>query len=144
VHYGRPFRDGPHPLPGACLLRWRWRVHQHPAVADDPWQDLAASVYVMMRPPGLVRGGKGFKFGWLAKPGPAGTTQRGMLQVELRHDPAGPTWHTEQVDLCALYRQTYGDPSEEQILYIGVVTDADNSRSLAAADYADFRLLASP
>ncbi|RLB52421.1 MAG: hypothetical protein DRI90_22145 [Deltaproteobacteria bacterium] len=119
-------------------------MHQHPTVTDDPWLDVAASVYVMMQPPGLIRGGKGFKFGWLAKPGPEGTAQRGMLQIELRHDAAGPQWHTETVDLCELYRHAYGDPSEERLLYIGVVTDADNTQSVAAADYADFRLQGRP
>ncbi len=140
VHFGRPFRDPALALPASCILSWRWRVHRHPAVTDDPWLDVAASVYVMVQPPGLIRGGKGFKLGWLAKPGPAGTAQRGMLQVELRHDPAGPEWRSETVDLCELYCQAYGDPSEERVLYVGVLTDGDNTQSVAAADYADFRL----
>lgn len=140
VHFGRAFRDKPLPLVDSCVLRWRWRVHQHPAVTDDPWLDLAASVYVMIRPPGLIAGGQGFKFGWLAKPGPKGTDQRGLLQVALRTDPAGPAWRTETVDLCRLYRQAYGDPAKERLLYVGVVTDGDNTESVAAADYADFEL----
>lgn len=140
VHFGRPFREGPHPLSKSCVLSWRWRVHQHPAVTDDPWLDVAGSVYVMINPPGLLTRGQGFKFGWLSKAGPRGSDQRGLLQVELRHDPASPSWHEETVDLCRLYRQAYGDPSEERILYVGVVTDADNTASVAAADYADFRL----
>lgn len=140
VHFGHPFRDGQPPLGEACVLSWRWRVGQHPAISDDPWVDVAASVYVMIQPPGLLKGGQGFKFGWLAKPGPKGTDQRGLLQVELRHDPAGPAWHTETVNLCRLYRQAYGDPTEQRVLYVGVVTDADNTESVATAAYADFEL----
>jgi hypothetical protein len=141
VHYGHAFADGAAPLAANCILEWKWRVLEHPAQAKDAWEDVAASLYVVLRPPGLFTGGRGFKFGWLSRPSPAGTKQRGLYQIELRHDPAGPGWQTERVDLCVLAKQLYdASPEKEQLRYIGVVTDADGTHSSARADYAHFRL----
>lgn len=141
IDYGRVFGDGSARLDQVRALRWRWRALRQPAVTDDPWLDMAASVYVVMRAPSLFSGGRGFKFGWLARPGPTGTHQRGLLQIPLRADAPGPAWQTESVDLCALFRQEYGPCEGERVLYVGVVTDGDNTKSLAEADYASFELL---
>jgi hypothetical protein len=104
---------------------------------------MAASIYVVTKAPSLFSKGKGFKFGWLAKPGPSQTYQRGLLQVPQRSDPAGPQWRTEEVDICALYRRTYGPCEDAQIIYIGVLTDADGVKSKAEGDYAAFELIGS-
>ena len=142
MHYGHAFQRGPTPLEKVRALTWKWRARKHPPVGSDAWQDMAAGVYVIVKTPSLLIGGKGFKFGWLAKAGEKGTHQHGLLQVELRHDPAGDTWRSEAVDLCALFQQEYGACEGQKVLYIGVVTDADGTKSVAEADYADFELLA--
>jgi hypothetical protein len=139
IHFGKAF-DGI-PLQKVRLIRWRWRARTQPLVQSDPWQDMAASIYVVTKAPGFLRKGRGFKFGWLAKPGPSQTYQRGLLQVPLRSDPPSPQWQSEQVDLCALYRRTFGPCEDEQIIYIGVVTDADGTKSVAEGDYADFEVV---
>lgn len=139
VHFGKVF-DGI-PLTRVRLLRWRWRARAQPAIHDDPWEDMAASIYVVTRAPTLLRKGRGFKFGWLAKPGPAQTYQRGLLQVPQRSDPASGQWQAEEVDLCSLYRRTFGPCEDAQIIYIGVLTDADGVKSIAEGDYADFELV---
>ena len=157
-HDGRPETDGPEPphfgrvweedalkLSEACQLSWRWRVRQHPAPHEDPWVDLGASIYVIFDLPGLFSGAKGFKLGWLQKPGPTGTKQRGIVQIPLRVDPSAGEWHEESVDLCALHREYYGDDvSKVPLLYVGVVTDADNTESIAEADYAVLSLSKNP
>ena len=102
---------------------------------------MAASIYVIVKAPALLRKGRGFKFGWLAQPGPSQTFQRGLLQVPLRSDPPSPEWKTEEVDVCALYRRTFGPCENEKIIYIGVLTDADGSKSIAAGDYTDFEIV---
>ena len=140
VHYGHPFPQKNVRLADSCQLTWKWRVLRHPAVVDDAWKDAAASVYVVTRQPGLLGGGRGFKFGWLAKGGAVGKKQHGFLQVERRHDAAGVEWRTERVDLCEAYRNEFGDIGDEKLLYVGVMTDADNTKSVAEADYADFVL----
>ncbi len=140
MHYGRGFDGDPPRLSHTPILRFRWRVRQHPAAAEDPWLDLGASVYVVMKQPSLLSGGRGFKLGWVQKPAPLGTKQRGLLQVPLRSDPASDTWKSERIDLCALYRRSYGSCDDQPIVYVGVVTDADGTKSTAEADYADFEL----
>jgi hypothetical protein len=125
-------------------LRWRWRARIQPLAQDDPWVDMAVSLYVVTKAPSLFRKGRGFKFGWLARPGPVQTFQRGLLQVPLRSDPPSVEWKTEEVDICALHRQVFGPCEGEQIMYIGVVTDADGTRSVAEGDYADFELIRKP
>jgi len=144
MHYGHAFVTGAPPLEKVKALTWRWRVNKHPAVTDDGWQDMAGGVYVVTKQPSLLVGGKGFKFGWLAKPGATGEHQHGLLEVELRHDPAGSGWKTETVDLCALYRKEFGACEGQHVLYVGVVTDADGTKSVADADYADFEIVAQP
>lgn len=142
MHYGRALANDGVALDKVRALTWKWRVTQHPRVEGDPWLDVAASVYVVFEKPGLFSGGKGFKLGWLAKPGPRGTHQRGLLQVPLRSDAAGPAWQSESVDLCALYRAEYGGScAGQKVLYVGVVTDADGTKSVAEADYDDFTLV---
>jgi hypothetical protein len=141
MHYGRAWPDRPIPLDNVRALRWRWRAIVHPPVTDDPWLDMAASIYVIMQPPAFLRGARGFKFGWAAKPAPAGTHQVGLLQIELRHDPASPEWRSESVDLCDLYRKEYGPCEDVFVRYVGVTTDADGTKSVAEGDYADFEIV---
>ena len=140
IHYGKAFQTAGAPLDQVRALRWRWRVLQHPDVTDDPWIDVAASVYVIFRTPSILHSGRGFKFGWLAKPAPA-SHQRGLLEQPLRAGGPLGEWREESVDLCALYRREYHrDCAGETVQYIGVVTDADNTRSIAEGDYANFAL----
>ena len=113
MHYGQPFQQNPAPLDRVASLEWKWRVTRHPAVKDDAWEDCAA-----------------------------GTHQHGLLQVPLRNDPAGSEWRQESVDLCALYRKEYGACEGQKVLYVGVVTDADGTKTVAEADYANFTLVA--
>jgi hypothetical protein len=144
MHYGKGFPDHAIPLEKVSSLRWRWRAKVQPSVTDDPWLDMAASIYVVMKTPSLFSKGRGFKFGWLAKPGPTGTFQRGILQVPLRSDPPSDKWSAESVNLCDLYRRTFGACEGEQVLYVGVTTDADGTHSIAEGDYADFELRGTP
>src|SRR5262249_7908195 len=115
MHYGKAFEERPPPLERVRALRWRWRALRHPTVTRDAWLHLAAGVYVVIRTPSLLFGGRGFKFGWLAKPGEVGTHQHGLLQIALRTEPATREWQSESVDLCGLYRTEYGDCEGEHV-----------------------------
>jgi hypothetical protein len=144
MHYGKPFPVSPPPLERVRALRWRWRVLRHPDVERDSWADLAASVYVVVREPTLLHGGRGFKFGWVAKPALENTYQHGLLQSALRTGGSLGEWRSESVDLCALYRRAYGECEGEHVRYVGVMTDGDATRSIAEAEYDDFGILAAP
>ena len=141
IHYGQSFVDQPIPLDRVAELSWRWRVWQHPEVDANPWVDLAASIYFVLVPPTILANGTGFKLGWLARPGPSGNRQRGLVQIPIRNGGTTGEWRMEMVDPCALYRQTFGSCEGASVTYIGVVSDADDTQSVAAADYADFELL---
>jgi hypothetical protein len=144
LHYGKAFPDRAMPLERVGALRWRWRARVQPPIGDDPWLDMAAGIYVVMKAPSLFSKGRGFKFGWLAKPGPAGSTQHGLLQVQVRTDPPSDRWVSESVNLCELYRRHFGPCEGEHVLYVGVTTDADGTRAVAEGDYADFELRTAP
>jgi hypothetical protein len=58
VHLGKAF-DGL-ALHEVGRLRWRWRARIQPPLNDDPWQDMAAAIYVVIKPPSLLRKGRGF------------------------------------------------------------------------------------
>jgi hypothetical protein len=141
INFGKRFDPEAPDLDRIASLRWKWRVLQHPAIDEDPWLDLGASLYVIVQHPTLLRKGKGFKFGWVAHPGPADTTQMGLAQIELRSDPADGQWRQEQVDVCAMYRKLFGPCEGEKLEWVGVLTDADGSHSVAQGDYADFELV---
>jgi hypothetical protein len=142
IHLGRAFASDPPSLASIRALRWRWRVNEQPrASTAAPWADLAASVYVVVEQPSILVNGTGFKLGWLAIAGPSDTSQRGLAQLPLRVAGATGEWQSEEIDVCALYRERFGPCEGQSVRYIGVVTDADNTRSRAAADYADFELL---
>ncbi len=141
IQFGKVFADSPIPLERIRALRWRWRAQRHPAVEGDPWDDLAVSLYVIVKKPAFLSPGRGFKLGWLARPGPQGTKQWGLIQIALRAEPTTGEWLSEEVDLCALYRRFYGPCEGESLQYVGIMTDGDDTRSLAEGDYADFELL---
>jgi hypothetical protein len=144
IHFGHSFEESAPALDRVHALRWRWRVLRQPDVRADAWTDLGASIYVVVRAPTVLRGGRGFKLGWLAKPGPSDTYQHGLLQIPLEQGGASGGWRSESVDLCALYRRTFGPCEGEHVLYVGVMSDADGTRSVAEAEYDDFELVASP
>jgi hypothetical protein len=138
--YGKRFEPDAPPLDRVRALRWKWRVTRHPSVGEDKWLDVAASVWVIVRTPSLLWGGKGLKLAWLAAPGAAGTHLMGLFQVEMRHDPPSAEWKSEEVDVCALYRKAFGPCEGERVLFVGVETDADGTSSVAEADYAGFEI----
>jgi hypothetical protein len=143
MHYGRAFVSGATPLDQVTALKWRWRVTRHPSLlpSQDAWVDVAAALYVVIRQPSALHGARGFKLGWLSKPSPNGERQHGLIEELVRDDAAGPDWRSESADLCALYQREYSLPcAGEHVLYVGVVTDADGSKSVSEADYADFSL----
>ena len=131
------------------LLSWRWRVTELPTGGDEraaATNDSAAGVYV------VFKGGLGgllpraLKYVWSTAE-PAGTALPSPLYPNARiivlesGSAERGTWKTETVNVADDYRRLFqSEPPEPQ--GIALLTDADNTRSRAVADYDDFRVLA--
>jgi hypothetical protein len=130
------------------LMSWRWRVRELPSGADEreaATNDSAAGVYV------VFKGGLGgllpraIKYVWstheprgTALPSPRYPNAR-ILVLQSGTEGAG-AWRTETVNVVEDYRRLFAaEPPEPR--GIAVLTDADNTRTRAVADYDDFRAL---
>jgi len=126
------------------VLAWRWRPRVFPEGGDERQartNDSALGVYV-----GFPRGFmavRSVKYLW-SRAVPAGTQASASAgftrMLVLRSGPAPPgRWIDEQVQVADDYRRLFGD-GPGQPRGIGVLTDADDTRSVAEGDYADFRV----
>jgi len=142
-------------------LCWEWRVDRLPTGADlrrTATGDAGARVYVGFRYiPDLVPHGQrlryamarirygetppyaGLVYVWAAKPS-AGSTfvhaEWPRLGVVVLHDGREATgeWHRECRDLVADYRAIFGE-DPPPVSHVGVMTDADDTRSAATGRY---------
>lgn len=132
-------------------LRWRWRVNAFPKgalILDDNKSDAAAQIYVSWR-----IGGRNYalKYFW-ATQDPIGTSfhkgrwnpvGRYFGQV-IRSGGATGEWVTETRNLVEDFRKAYGKDPGEEAIGLGLLTDADATKSEAKADYDDFEALSAP
>ncbi|HSF19888.1 MAG TPA: DUF3047 domain-containing protein [Vicinamibacteria bacterium] len=130
-------------------LGWRWRIRAVPRGSDervDERADSAAGVYLTYRRKlGLVP--ETVKFVW------SGRHPRGALfrrpgmgmpwTVVVGSGEADERWHRVVYPIADVYQKTFGGDPGERPLGIAVLSDANDTRSLAAADYDDFVALTS-
>ena len=130
-------------------LAWRWRIRAVPEGADareEARADSAAGVYLTYRRKlGLVP--VSVKFIWSGHLSPGTAFRRpgiGMpwTVVAGSGEADGERWHRVVVHVGDVYRRTFGGSGAERPLGIGVLSDANNTGSFAAADYDDFVALA--
>jgi hypothetical protein len=127
------------------VLAWSWRPRQFPENADErksATNDSAVSVYVLV-PHSRVRGPKAVKYVWSERV-PAGerlSSNGGLTQVRvLRSGPnGGAAWQEERVNARDDYQQFFKESAAPRTAGIAVLTDADDTRSIASGDYANFR-----
>ena len=136
-----PFEPSRYPY-----LRWRWRVQQCPNGADErrkATNDSAAGVYVIF--PGRFFVPRVLKYVW-STTAPVGTRESSpaasntkiiVLESGARGEPA---WRTATVNVQQDYAVLFGEPAPAA-RGIGILTDGNDTDSVAAADYADFQLL---
>ena len=139
----RPFNPAQYPY-----LRWRWRVRQLPNGGDERSQttnDSAAGVYVIF-PGRLPFMPRVLKYVWSAtapvgtrEPSPAyGSTKIIVLESGAAAEPGA--WRTATVNVKRDYAMLFGKASPAA-KGIGLLTDANDTGSAAAADYTGFELL---
>ena len=128
------------------VLAWSWRPRRFPTGADErqpATNDSALAVYMGV-PHSKIRGPKAVKYIWSEKV-PAGTrlsSNQGLTQVRvLRHGPPASKdgWVEERVNVRDDWKAAFEESATPKAAGIAVLTDADDTRSTAAGDYANFR-----
>jgi Protein of unknown function (DUF3047) len=128
------------------VLAWSWRPRQFPQGADErksETNDSALAVYMAV-PHSKVRGPKAMKYIWSEKV-PVGThltSNAGLTQVRvLRSGPPASkdAWVEERVNVLQDWQAAFKESQTPKPGGIAVLTDADDTKSTAAGDYANFR-----
>jgi hypothetical protein len=128
------------------VLAWSWRPRQFPQGADEgkpETNDSALAVYMAV-PHSKIRGPKAMKYVW-SKKVPVGTrlsSNQGLTQVRVLRSGApasADAWVEERVDVLHDWLALFKESEAPRPGGVAVLTDADDTRSTAAGDYANFR-----
>jgi DUF3047 family protein len=127
------------------VLAWSWRPRQFPKNADErepSRNDSAASVYMLVEH-SKITGPKAVKYIWSERV-PVGThltSNNGLTQVRVLRSgpPGGDGWTHERVNVLADFRKYFEEKGTPTPAGIAVLTDADDTKSVAAGDYANVR-----
>lgn len=126
------------------FLNWQWRVAAFPTGADERYKktgDSAAAIYVIFagwfRPDNI-------KYVWSASL-PTGTVTNspysGKTKIVVLRNRSTPveTWVCERVNVYEDYKRLFGhEPGK--VKAIGIMTDSDNTKSVAEADYRGLQI----
>ena len=124
-------------------LIWRWRIHELPKNAREDLRsrsDSGAGVYVIFS--GTILSNTVIKYVWSTtlRPGTKVTSpfNQSTWIVVLRQGTVGlDRWKTEKVNVFADYQRLFDRPPPD-VMAIGLMSDSDNTRTSAQADYDDF------
>jgi hypothetical protein len=127
------------------MLAWSWRPRQFPRGADErrsARNDSPLAVYMLVEH-SRVTGPKAVKYIWSERV-PVGThltSNNGLTQVRvLRSGPASSSgWTEERVNVLDDFKKFFSEQGTPKPEGIAVLTDADDTKSTAAGDYANFR-----
>jgi DUF3047 family protein len=137
-------REQPWDLAAYPILAWAWRPGEHPKGSDErnsKTNDSALSVYAVW--PHSSVSLKSLKYIWSAVV-PVGTTltsSAGLTQARVLRSGSGAKgqWVEERVNVAEEYRARFKEAETPKPAGIAVLTDADDTKSRAAGDYANFR-----
>jgi Protein of unknown function (DUF3047) len=127
------------------VLAWSWRPREFPRGGDERvagTNDSALAVYLGV-PHSRVRGPKAVKYVWSEKV-PVGTrlsSNAGLTQVRVLQSgrPSTDGWVDEHVNVRDEWKAAFKASETPRPGGIAVLTDADDTKSSAAGDYANFR-----
>lgn len=127
------------------VLAWSWRPQHFPAGADerDPAKNDSALAVYMLVEHSRIRGPKAVKYVWSERV-PAGsrlTSNNGLTQVRVLRTGRAPApgWVEERVDVLGDFKGYFAEADTPTPSGIAVLTDSDDTDSVAAGDYANFR-----
>jgi hypothetical protein len=127
------------------VLAWSWRPLEFPVGADERGRrtnDSVLAVYLLVAS-SIVLGPRALKYIWSEKV-PVGTRLSSSLgQTQVRVLESGTTrrgeWVEERVNALRDFRAYFAESGIPVPTGIAVLTDADDTRSIARGDYADFQ-----
>lgn len=131
------------------ILSWKWRVNKIPEGGNedtDP-NDVAASIYVaynMGRVALFKKVPKSIRYTWSSSL-PEGTElskffgNQKIVVVESGEDEMGK-WIRFERNIVEDYERMFGDKAPKRPMAILILSDADNTKSTAIADYDDIML----
>src|SRR5262249_33789592 len=127
------------------VLAWSWRPLEFPKGADErksATNDSALSVYAVF--PHTSWSVKSVKYIWSAVV-PVGTqvpSSQGLTQGRIIRSGTGSKaeWVEEKVNVLEDYKKYFKDDNPAKPAGIAVLTDADDTKSSAQGDYANFRV----
>jgi hypothetical protein len=128
------------------VLAWSWRPREFPRSSDERaagTNDSALAVYMGV-PHSRVRGPKAVKYVWSEKV-PVETrlsSNAGLTQVRVLRSgrPSTDGWVDERVNVRDEWKAAFKASEIPRPGGIAVLTDADDTKSTAAGDYANFRV----
>jgi hypothetical protein len=129
------------------VLAWRWRPVEFPKGSDErksETNDSVLAVYMAV-PYSRVRGPKAVKYIWseTVAVGTRLNSNSGLTQVRvLQSGAAGKKgeWTEQRVNVRDDYLKFFETKETPKPAGIAVLTDADDTKSSATGDYADFRV----
>lgn len=132
------------------ILSWDWRVHTLPSGANefsDKNNDAAASIYVVwgfnaLRVPRVVR------YTWSSSQDVGRTAARNMNMQQIVVVASGEKnlgrWITFERDIVADYERFFRGKAPQRPVAILILSDADDTNSIAKADYGRILLKSAP
>jgi hypothetical protein len=126
-------------------ITWRWKVDAFPKgenLKTKGGSDAAARVYVYFNTKGLPWQKRNVDYVWSERL-PVGTiipsayTKSSMIIVVISGREQLGKWHTVTRNIAEDYRQCFKGSRPPEVGAIGLMTDADNTKSSAAAEFDD-------
>jgi hypothetical protein len=137
-------REQPWDIAAYPVLSWAWRLREQPRGSDErqtKTNDSSLSVYAVW--PHSSVSLKSLKYIWSAvvSKGTPLTSSAGLTQVKVLRTGDAPRgeWVEERVNVAEDYRARFKESEVPKPAGIAVLTDADDTKSRAAGDYASFR-----
>jgi hypothetical protein len=102
------------------VLKWAWRLQEHPRGSDERQSNVWSAVVPL---------------------GTALTSSAGLTQAKVVQSGSAPRgeWVEERANVAEDYRARFKESEVPKPGGIAVLTDADDTKSRAAGDYANFR-----
>ncbi len=137
VSIAKKFEYDPREYP---YLHWKWRVFKLPKGGDERYKktgDSAAAIYVIFE--GTFRPDN-IKYVWSSSL-PVGTitespynSKTKIIVLRNNKSPIGK-WVEEKVNVYEDYKKLFGHEPKKKVQAIGIMSDSDNTKSEAIADY---------